>query len=341
MPVTLERAAHPRESPDPRERRVRRGAFRDRGKRLRIGLVNNMPDAALEATERQFSEALARASDDFDIELSLWSLDSLDRKFETRRAMAGLYRPARELRGAERDALIVTGAEPRAPDLREEPYWDELAALLDWSRARVTSTLLSCLAAHAAVLRADGIARRRLPAKCSGIFAADVVTAHELTEGFRPGRLTPHSRLNGLDEAELAAKGYLTLTRSGLAGVDMFVKEGASLQVFLQGHPEYDADTLAKEYRRDALRFLRGERPEAPPLPHHYFPETLAARLREFVARASPGEDPAALYPREALAITAAPWRASSALLFRNWLAAVARRKAARHAPGAAVRWGG
>jgi homoserine O-succinyltransferase len=341
MPLTLEPALSPRESPDPRERRVRPGALRDRGKRLRIGLVNNMPDAALEATERQFSGLLAEASDDLDVELSLWSLASLERKFETRRAMAGAYRPARDLRGAERDALIVTGAEPRAPDLRDEAYWRELGALFDWSRARTISTLYSCLAAHAAVLWVDGIARRRLPVKCSGVFAADVVAAHELTEGFRPGRLTPHSRLNGLDEADLATKGYVTLTRSEIAGVDIFIREGASLQVFLQGHPEYDAETLAREYRRDVLRFLRGERPEAPPLPRDYFPEALAARLGEFIARASPGNDSAALYPPDALAIADAPWRASGALLFRNWLSVIARRKAARNAPSSAVRWGG
>ena len=38
-----------------RERRLRRGSIRDRGKRIEIGLVNNMPDAAVAATERQFA----------------------------------------------------------------------------------------------------------------------------------------------------------------------------------------------------------------------------------------------------------------------------------------------
>ena len=140
MPVAIETPSAEPEIADLRERRLRRGSIRERGKRLKIGLVNNMPDAAWSATERQFAGLLEEAADDFDIRLSLWTLGTLDRQIETRREMAGRYRAAREMRGAERDALIVTGAEPRAPDLRQEPYWRELTALFDWAEARTLST---------------------------------------------------------------------------------------------------------------------------------------------------------------------------------------------------------
>ena len=246
MPVAIEAPSADSAVTDLRERRLRRGSIRERGKRLKIGLVNNMPDSAWSATERQFAGLLDEAADDFDIRLSLWTLPTLDRQHETQREMAGHYRAASELRGAGRDALIVTGAEPRAPDLRQEPYWRELTALFDWAEARTLSTVLSCLAAHASVLHHDGIVRRGLAAKCSGVFATEVVGRHEIVDGFGSTSSTPHSRWNGLDEDELAAKGYLTLTRSDRAGVDIFVKEAGSLQVFLQGHPEYDADTLAR-----------------------------------------------------------------------------------------------
>jgi homoserine O-succinyltransferase len=325
-----------------RERRYRRGSIRDRGRRLTIGLVNNMPDSAWLATERQFAVLLDAGAGDYDIQLSLWTLDSLDRSFEARRAMADAYRSARELRAAARDGLIVTGAEPRAPDLRQEPFWGELTALFDWSRARTVSTLLSCLAAHAAVLHQDGIARRRLPAKCSGVFGTEVVAGHEMVEDFGPESVTPHSRLNGLDEEELAAKGYALLTRSKAAGVDMFVKEGQSLQVFLQGHPEYEADTLAREYRRDLLRFLRGGASEPPPVPEGYFPAEIANNLAAFVARAvTTPEGDLAQFPTEALAMTQAPWREHSVRLYRNWLSTIARRKAALNSPSSVARWGG
>jgi homoserine O-succinyltransferase/O-acetyltransferase len=342
MPVAIETASADAAVTSLRERRLRRGSVRERGKRLRIGLVNNMPDAAWSATERQFAGLLDDAAEDFDIRLSLWTLETLDRQEETQRAMAGRYRTVRELRGAERDALIVTGAEPRAPDLRQEPYWRELTALFDWAEARTLSTVLSCLAAHASVLHRDGIVRRRLAAKCSGVFTTELVARHEIVEGFGPANSTPHSRWNGLDEDELAAKGYLTLTRSDRAGVDMFVRDGLSLQVFLQGHPEYDADTLAREYRRDLLRFLRGAASAPPQIPNDYFPPPLAKLLAAFAERAaSMADDPGANFPHQALAMTSASWRATSVRLFRNWLAAVARRKAALCAPSSAARWGG
>ena len=120
------------------------------------------------------------------------------------------------------------------------------------------------------------------------------------------------------------------------------MKEGLSLQVFLQGHPEYDGDTLAREYRRDLLRFLRGTANAPPEIPFGYFPPPITERLAAFAERAAPSaNDPAPNFPPEALAMTSAPWRAASVRLFRNWLATIARRKAARNAPSLAARWGG
>ena len=53
--------------------------------------------------------------------------------------------------------------------------------------------------------------------------------------------------------------GYLVLTQSAEGGVDSFVKKKKqSLFVHFQGHPEYGAQTLLKEYRRDIRRFLKG-----------------------------------------------------------------------------------
>jgi homoserine O-succinyltransferase len=171
-----------------------------------------------------------------------------------------------------------------------------------------------------------------------------VVTSHELTEGFGMGEQAPHSRLNGLDEGELAAKGYRTLTRALGAGVDIFVKEAGSLQVFLQGHPEYDGDTLAREYRRDVGRFLTGQRADIPALPTNYYSPELASRLLAWLSEAmqAPSADAAASFPVEAIACRDAPWRATSRKLYRNWLRTVANRKGAIEQISLAVaRWGG
>jgi homoserine O-succinyltransferase len=344
VPITVERLPLAPQVANLRERRTRRGSFGDRGKRLEIGLVNAMPDGAVAATERQFARLIEEASGEFDVRLRLFDLETLPRASEARRAMAEDYRAARAQKAQPQDALIVTGAEPRAPDLRQELFWSELVFVLDWADARTISTLLSCLAAHAGVLHRDGVVRRALPAKCSGVYSIRVVARHDLVAGFDAEFATPHSRHNGLDEAELAAKGYQILARSPESGVDLFVREARSLFVFLQGHPEYDADTLAREYRRDVLRFLSGEARAAPRPPTHYFPPPIAAAVADFAGRAAsaPSPDLAAAFPSEALALDEAPWRAAGVRLFRNWLALVARRKAERNAPSFAVaRWGG
>jgi homoserine O-succinyltransferase len=344
VPAIVEHAPFAPPIANLRERRTRRGSFNDRGKRLEIGLVNNMPDAAVASTERQFARLIEEASGEFDVRLRLFGLETLPRASEARRDMAARYRDARDLGAGPQDALIVTGAEPRASELPLEPYWRELTFVLDWAETHTISTLLSCLAAHAAVLHRDGIVRRKLPAKRSGVYPIEVAARHELMTAFEPQFVTPHSRHNDLDETDLVAKGYAILARSAESGVDIFVMEASNLTVFLQGHPEYDADTLAREYRRDMLRFLNGEASAPPAPPAHYFPPPIAAAVAEFAMRAVSGAGPelAAAFPRAAMAIDATPWRAAGVRLAHNWLATIARRKAARDgASFAMARWGG
>src|SRR5262249_3032899 len=191
-----------------------------------------------------------------------------------------------ELWESRLDGLIVTGNEPRTPDLRAEPYWRTLAKIVDWAETNTRSTIWSCLAAHAAVLHMDGIRRHPLTEKCFGVFTSAVRAEHPLMRGL-PARVTiPHSRWNELREADLRAAGYSILTRSDEAGVDIFARQENSLFLFFHGHPEYEARTLMGEYRRDVRRFLRGERETYPSFPHDYFDEGMATRLAEFRLRA-------------------------------------------------------
>ncbi|ACA18663.1 Homoserine O-succinyltransferase [Methylobacterium sp. 4-46] len=311
----------PATPPLARAGRPRPAAPRDR---LTVGLLNNMPDAALAATDRQFSALLGR-----EVRLLRFHLPEIARGPEARDMLAPLSAPADALEGAGLDALIVTGCEPRAADLRDEPYWPALAGVIDWARDHTVSTLFSCLAAHAAVLHLDGIARRRMARKRSGIFACRPVAAHPLLAGMPAVLPVPHSRWNDLAEADLAASGYHVLTRSDEAGVDLFVKPERSLLVFLQGHPEYDPDSLAREYRRDLKRFGRGERAEPPDRPVHYFDPEIEAALDDH-ARGGWAGEPSCAPP-------AAPaWPPVAAQLFRNWLSLVATRRGARAGAAAA-----
>src|SRR5215469_10637775 len=85
------------------------------GAPLVIGLVNNMPDAALHSTENQFSGLLHTASGDRTVRLRLTSLPELPRSPEALEHIRRSYWPLEELIARRVHALIVTGTEPRAP----------------------------------------------------------------------------------------------------------------------------------------------------------------------------------------------------------------------------------
>lgn len=336
MPVTLERPSLGSQAVGDRD-----GIDSGHGLRICIGLVNNMPDAALAATERQFLRLLQDASGEFDVRLRLFALDSVPRSVEARREMRATYHRVINLGETRLDALIVTGAEPRARSLPDEAYWPELLGVMDFARKQIRSTIFSCLAAHAAVLHWDAIERVPLTRKLSGVFAARVVSRHPLVDGLPLDLSIPHSRLNGLDEAALSSKGYSTLVRSDEAGVDIFVKDEASLLVFLQGHPEYDANSLAREFRRDFARYLAGERVAPPDLPICYFAADEFAEVKALIERARRDRRPelAACFPDAALhRVGDAAWRAGSQRLYRNWLAIVGERKAAALQPSYVAR---
>ena len=233
--------------------------------RVRIALINNMPDAALEDTEVQFFGLLDSAAGHIPLSLKLYSLPELPRSNAGQQHLKNFYFDINDLLNSRFDGVIMTGTEPRQPDLREEPYWPVLTNVLDWAERNTVSTVLSCLAAHAGVLHSDGIPRHRLPDKQFGVFHYQKVRCHPLTDGAGDVMQFPHSRWNEVRADALASCGYQILTQSAEAGVDSFVKiKRDSLFVHFQGHPEYGTRTLLKEYRRDIKRFL-GERERPTP----------------------------------------------------------------------------
>src|SRR3984957_10042344 len=185
-----------------------------------LALINNMPDSALEDTELQFFDLLDTASGDIPVLLKLCSLTGLPRADRGQRHLNDFYFGLDELWNNRFDAIIVTGTEPRQPDLRQEPYWSALADVLDWAERNTVSTILSCLAAHAGVLHSDGILRQPLDDKQFGVFESSKVCDHELIRHVSGSFRFPHSRWNEVRESSLSACGYTVLTKSALAGVD-------------------------------------------------------------------------------------------------------------------------
>jgi homoserine O-succinyltransferase/O-acetyltransferase len=288
---------------------------------LTIGLINNMPDSALQATERQFMRLLAAAAGNNRVQLHCFSLPSVKRSPPAKWRVDTHYRDIADLDRLRIDGLIVTGAEPTAATLPEEPFWKDLTRIIDWAESNTRSTIWSCLAAHAAVLHCDGIARQRLDAKRSGVYDCSKVIDDWLTANLPSSVKVAHSRVNALCASDLAAHGYQVLTESAEAGVDIFVKQLRSRFIFFQGHPEYDALSLQREYLRDITRFLSGERDTYPAIPAGYFETETEARLEAFQKRAwAERRLPlSAELPALRVRPDSVPGAAAIAI-FRNWL---------------------
>jgi homoserine O-succinyltransferase/O-acetyltransferase len=298
---------------------------------VEIALINNMPDAALEDTESQFFQLLEAAAGDLTIRIQLYSLPHLQRGEQALQHLKTFYGDIDDLWNQRLDGIIVTGTEPRQPNLRHEPYWPAMVDLLDWAEHKTISTILSCLAAHAGVLYSDGIERQHLHDKQFGVFEYQKVSDHDLTVGTPDLIRTPHSRWNEVPGDALISCGYSIVTGSADAGVDLFVKKkGRSLFVHFQGHPEYQANTLLKEYRRDIRRFFRHERDTYPSVPKGYFDAQATALLAQFreLALARPSEELLGHFPEAAVAsILDRPWRPSAECIYRNWLQYLASRR--------------
>jgi homoserine O-succinyltransferase/O-acetyltransferase len=300
--------------------------------RLRIALVNNMPDSALEDTEAQFVELLSAASPELSVELMLFSIPTVPRGGQAQERLKELYSSLPELLCSHFDGVIITGTEPRELDLRKEPYWNELAAVLDWAEEFSYSAVLSCLCAHAGVLHSDGILRRRLTDKRFGVFVEAKTCIHPLTDSVSDPICLPHSRWNDLPVEKLTACGYTILTQADETGAGFFVKQKKeSLFVHFQGHPEYGERTLLKEYRRDVRRFLVQERETYPSLPKGYFDERAEELLIEFREDALRNRYEALMekFPGNCIGKSLQKtWRSSSVAIFRNWLHFIAGKRA-------------
>jgi homoserine O-succinyltransferase len=292
---------------------------------LRIGLLNNMPDSAFKQTERQFRRLIGPRAG-----VKLFAFDHIARGEQVTDEIRRNYQSHRLIATSDIDALVITGCEPRAARLDQEPYFEAFAEIVDWARSGTVSTLFSCLAAHAAVLHLDGIERRPLGGKLSGVFDVHATRQHGVLNGMADTVPVPHSRFNGLNEAELDQGGYSVIRRSDTVGADLFVRDDDSLFVFLQGHPEYSADSLAREYRRDVGRYLDATRQDYPALPANYYPAQTQAIFSAFQERALAARDAQLFttFPSFAEAPVPAPvWDGPAQAMFRNWLSMVARRR--------------
>jgi homoserine O-succinyltransferase len=303
---------------------------KDASQCITIGLINNMAGAAFKATERQFVSLLDSASESIPIHVSFYTLPGLSRGEAGGHHFASHYASVETLLDTQLDGLIVTGREPKMASLRDEPYWESFTQVLEWARQNTHSAVWSCLAAHAAILHMDGIGRRKSNEKNFGVFECAQVSDHPLTQGILPRFHVPHSRWNGVAQQDLIDHGYTVLSCIAEDGVDTFVKQEESLFVFFQGHLEYEADTLMREYRRDVGRYVNRETDTYPLLPRGYFDRTTESALNTLRDKAVSCRNTDLL-----ATVTVAlektkienTWQSPAARIYRNWLECICARK--------------
>lgn len=201
------------------------------------------------------------------------------------------YQVFDEIRDRTFDGMIITGAPLDYTAFEDVDYWPELCEIMKWSRTHVHCTLYMCWGVYAGLYYHYGINKVDLPEKLSGVFEHYMLKKNSpLFRGFDDIFYAPQSRAMTVErEAVERVPELELLALSDIAGVTM-LKTKDSRQFFITCHPEYDSDTLAKEYFRDQEKGMN------PRVPVNYFPED--DPMKEPVVR----------------------WRSTGQLFYSNWL---------------------
>ncbi|MEM7250039.1 MAG: homoserine O-succinyltransferase [Pseudomonadota bacterium] len=250
---------------------------------LHIGFLNIMPDAALQATERQFYRLIGSCNRIAQFYVHPFTINGVDRVGEAKAHVEKYYDNFAELQREGLDALIVTGANVTEADITQEGFWGPMVEVLDWATTNVCSTLCSCLTSHAAFKHYYGVDRTHLSDKQWGVFSHRVVAPnHPMLNGTNTRFDAPHSRFNDVSRATMERAGLRVLVDSGEGGVLIATSPDGLRFIYLQGHPEYDINSLFKEFKREVGRFVRGERKDYPPYPKNYLSDAALTVLTDY-----------------------------------------------------------
>ena len=244
---------------------------------IHIGFLNLMPDAAVEAAERQFYRLVAEgAGRTMQVHIHPFTLPVFERGDVIREHMKAHYETFEQIAEQGLDGLIITGASEETNPPITDACWKPLQEVMEWSQGNVSSTLCSCFASHAAMHFLYDQTPQWQDQKTWGVFSHRInpeERQHPLVRGMNTRIDVPHSRYNVINHEQFERAGARILIESKEAGVHLATsRDGISL-VMMQGHPEYDTISLLKEYRREVQNFTAGTRADYPPAPAHYFPE--------------------------------------------------------------------
>lgn len=254
---------------------------------LKILLLNLMPKKI--ETETQLSRLLGNSP--LQVDLELIHTKSHKSKNTSAEHLFAFYKTFDDVKKHTFDGMIITGAPVELLEFEEVEYWDELCEIMEWSKTHVHSTFHICWGAQAGLYYHFGINKYPLEKKLFGVFPTKADYKRSiLLRGFDDTFMVPQSRHTTVKTEDIAAVPELRiLASSEETGVYAAMTEKGR-QIFITGHSEYDAGTLAAEYFRD--------KSEGKPIeiPKNYFPDD---------------------NPEKPPLVT---WRSHANLLYSNWL---------------------
>lgn len=254
---------------------------------LRILLLNLMPTKVV--TETQLARLLGNSP--LQIELELIMTTSRESRNTSREHMLSFYKTFDDVRDQHFDGMVITGAPVEQMEFEQVDYWDELCAIMEWSKTHVTSTFHICWGAQAGLYYHFGIRKIPLEKKLFGVFEHTVERRSSmLLRGFDDRFYVPHSRHTTIARADVEAVPQLKILASSKEAGIYAIATDKGRQIFITGHSEYDAETLRLEYERDKRAGLPID------VPKNYFPD-----------------DDDTKPPR-------VTWRSHANLIYTNWL---------------------
>lgn len=254
---------------------------------LNVLILNLMPTKIV--TEVQLLRKLSNTP--IQVEVELLQTASYQPTHIDESHLASFYTTFADVKDRKFDGLIITGAPVENLDFSQVEYWEELCHIMEWSKTNVFSTLHICWGAQAGLFYHHGIPKRALKEKLFGVFDHKVLQPNDpLFRGFDDRFYAPHSRYTEIWEEDVVDTPDLELLANSREAGVYAAKTQDGRQFFVTGHPEYDPDTLQKEYERDIARGIDIA------VPKNYFPS----------------DDPK-MPPM-------VRWRSAAQLLYTNWL---------------------
>lgn len=256
---------------------------------LQLLIINIMPTKII--TETQLLRMLSNSPLQMTVD---WvHMESHESKNTSFKHLDSFYHTFQEVKENRYDGMIITGAPVEKLEFEDVDYFKELQEILEWSKKHVFSSFFICWGSQAALYHYYGINKHLLDEKLTGVYlhhtTSDKMT-RKILRGFDYQFYAPQSRHTSIDEKSLEKCDDLEVLASSKETGPYLIAAKDGSKFFVTGHPEYDNDTIHKEYLRDLAISSDAT------MPKNYYMDDDASK--EILVR----------------------WKSHAYLLFANWL---------------------